>query len=161
MNVSALVVDFAGVILQAKSAVPEVEHLSPRIPVAQSGSSSNGYQVLDHFELNAELLAYLREFNLKWPVILFTDGRLHVLPEIAPELEGIFKRIVAAEDVGYAKTESEAYLGLAYRIGRSPQELLYVDDHHPNLEAAQAAGCAVHRYTGNAGLIQLLAEATR
>ena len=119
-----------------------------------------GYRVLEHFTLNTELLDFLRQFNSHWPVILFSDGGLHALPDIAPKLEGIFQHIITADEMGYKKSQPEAYLGLAYRIGCTPQELLFVDDTAANIAAAKTAGCATHLYSSNSDLINLLKQAT-
>jgi FMN phosphatase YigB (HAD superfamily) len=154
MNVSALVIDFSRVLIFASA---EVESLNLH---HQELAAVAGYRVLDHFRLNNELLDYLRIFDAKWPVVLFTSGRLHALPEIAPRIEGIFKRIMTVEDLGYEKNQPEAYLALAYRIGRTPQELLFVDDQQRNLEAAKVAGYMTHQYSTNSELIKLLEAAT-
>lgn len=161
MNISALVIDFMGVLLQVRTDVPNVEHFSPyNKTAAVPGSNPGGYNPLDHYELNLELLAYLRQFNLRWPVILFSSGQVARDPQISPQLEGIFKRIITTNDIHFEKTESEAYLAVAYHIGRTPQELLFVDDSLSNLAAAKTAGCVTHQYTGNEELIKLLGQAT-
>jgi HAD superfamily hydrolase (TIGR01549 family) len=155
MDVSALVIDFSRVLIFAKTdvTVPSLNRHHQEL------AETPGYRVLEHFELNTQLLNYLREFNTHWPVILFTDGKLHSLPDIATHLDGIFKRMIMAEDLGYTKKQTEAYLALAYRIGRAPEQLLIVDDTLANIEAAKAAGCVTHQYVGNIDLISLLDKA--
>ena len=117
-----------------------------------------GYRVLDHFQLNIELLVYLRELGKRLPIYLFSDGRLHALPDISPSLDGIFKKIMTAKEVGYKKSETEAFLGLAYRLGYAPQELLFVDDQTSNIAAAKSAGYATHQYIANTELIDFLRD---
>ena len=154
MNVKALVLDFSRVLIFAQADVPSLNSHHDALELQP------GYRVLEHFRLNTELLEYLRELSKRLPLYLFSDGRLHTLPEITPALAGIFKKIVTAKEVGYKKNQAEAFLALAYRLGYAPQELLFVDDQPSNVEAAKAAGCATHQYTGNADLIDFLNRAS-
>jgi len=148
MNIKAIVCDFSRVLIFAKADVPSLNRHHTEL------SAAPGYRVLEHFTLNTELLDYLR--GLKAVLYLLTDGRLHALPEIEAQLAGVFRAIVTAEELGYQKSQSEAYLALAYRFGYAPGELLFIDDQQRNIEAASAAGLHVHRYTGNAELMHFL-----
>lgn len=152
MQLKALVIDFSRVLIFANAAVSSLNHHHDVLELQP------GYRVLDHFQLNIELLDYLRELGKRLPVYLFSDGRLHTLPEISPSLDGIFKKIMTAKEVGYKKSEAEAFLGLAYRLGYAPQELLFVDDQAANIAAAKSAGFAAHRYIANSELIDFLRD---
>ena len=154
MNIKALILDFSRVLIFANADVPSLNRhhndLQAQIP---------GYHVLDHFRLNLELLDYLKQLSVRIPLYIFSDGKLHTLPEIAKPLEGIFKKIVTASEVGYKKSQPEAFLALAYRLGYAPSELLFIDDQATNIFAAKVAGFVTHQYTTNTELIGLLNNA--
>ncbi len=150
MNIAAVVIDFSRVLIFARDDVPSLNRHHEKL------QEQSGYRVLEHFHLNTELLDYLRGLSQRVPIFLFTNGRLHSLPEIAPSLEGIFREIINSDSLGFSKTESEAYLTLSYRIGFAPAQILYIDDAQANIDAAAAAGLTAVRYTGNAGLIAIL-----
>ena len=154
MNIKALILDFSRVLIFANTDVPSLNrhHLALE-------AHDPGYHVLEHFHLNQELLDYLKLLSGRVPLYLFSDGSLHLLPQIAKPLEGIFRIILTAAEVGYRKSQSEAYLALAYRLGFAPAELLYIDDDRANIEAAKSAGFVTHRYTTNTELIALLNSA--
>jgi HAD superfamily hydrolase (TIGR01509 family) len=146
----ALVIDFSRVLIFARADVPSLGRHHDQL------SPTPGYRPLEHFSLNTELLTFLHDLNASVPVYLFTDGRLHTVPEISPALEGVFRSIIKVEDLGYKKSQAEAYLTLAYRLGFAPADALFVDDKPANIEAAIAAGYAVRLYVSNDDLVRYI-----
>lgn len=154
MNISALVIDFSRVLIFANADVPSLNRHHDTL------ETQAGYRVLEHFRLNTELLEFLRLISKQVPLYLFTDGHLHTLPDIAPSLQGIFREQLTAESFGYKKTQAEAYLALAYKLGYAPAAILFIDDTPANLTAAQAAGLHTYQYQTNPDLISVLSRAT-
>ncbi len=154
MNITALVIDFSRVLIFAGDTVESLNQHHAKL-----AETEPGYRVLEHFQLNTELLGHLRRLSSRVPIYLFTDGKLHKLPEIAPALEGIFKAIYQAEDFGYKKNQPEAYLALSYRLGIPAASILFIDDTPANVAAAASAGFVTYRYESNAATIALLERA--
>ena len=59
-----------------------------------------------------------------------------------------FRSGVFSSDVGHNKPSREIFEIAAARFGHAPGELLFLDDHGPNIEAAQALGWQGHVFTG-------------
>lgn len=154
MDTSALVIDFSRVLIFANADVASLNHHHAQL------ETQPGYNVLDHFRLNTELLEYLRRLSKRVPIYMFSDGKLHALPEIAPSLKGIFHTIYTAEEVGYKKNQPEAYIELAYRIGLTPPQLLFIDDSPSNIAAATSAGLRAIQYVDNSQIIGQLNDAS-
>lgn len=154
MNISALVIDFSRVLIFANADVASLNKHHAEL------EAHLGYRVLEHFQLNTELLEYLRKLSKQVPIYLFSDGKLHTLPDIAPSLTGIFRTTYTAEEVGYKKNQPEAYLELAYRIGLTPPQLLFIDDNPSNIAAAASAGFQVIQYIDNDQIIGRLKSAS-
>jgi HAD superfamily hydrolase (TIGR01509 family) len=148
-----LIIDFSRVLVFARTEVPNLEHLHAEL------AAQPGYRPGEHFQLNIELLSYLRKFSTRWPLYLFTDGHLHTLPEFEPVLKGIFRTVVTAEELGFKKTEPEAYMALAYHLGYAPSSLVFIDAKSANITAAAAAGLITHLYHDNTELITFLDRA--
>ena len=51
-----------------------------------------------------------------------------------------FDHIVCSAEVGYAKPEPEIYALACQGLGMQPEACVFVDDHEPNVMAAEAAG---------------------
>lgn len=154
MTIKALVMDFSRVLIFANTDVP-TESLGSRHATL---AVTPGYRVLEHFTLNAELLAFLRVLSSRAPIYLLTSGHLHALPDITPSLAGIFAGIFTTEEIGYPKSRPEAFIELALRTGLTPPDLLVIDDQPGNIAAARQAGCVAYQYTDNQSLITALTQ---
>ncbi len=62
-------------------------------------------------------------------------------------IHDLFDDIVCSAEVGMAKPEPSIYALACERLGLSPEACVFVDDHEPNVRAAEAAGLAavLHR----------------
>jgi FMN phosphatase YigB (HAD superfamily) len=149
--VKTLVIDFSRVLL-----FPVAAGVDSLNALHRELSADPHYQALDHFTLNLELLGYLKHLRSITPIYLFTDGKLHQLPEIVPYLEGIFKAVYSVESLGISKKQPEAYKGLAIRIGIDPSEIVFVDDKATNVKAARQAGAKSLLYTSNNDIMREL-----
>jgi epoxide hydrolase-like predicted phosphatase len=55
-------------------------------------------------------------------------------------LDGMFDSLVISGEVGVRKPDPEAYLLAAEKIGRAPEECVFVDDFEENVRGAEAIG---------------------
>jgi putative hydrolase of the HAD superfamily len=69
-----------------------------------------------------------------------------------------FRDGVFSARVGHNKPEREIFDIAAQRFGTPPQELFFLDDHLPNVEAAQALGWHALQFTSAAQAEQVLRE---
>ncbi len=109
-------------------------------------SSQADYVFLDHFELDNGLLSYLETIKDKYELYIFTSGSIQNAPEIKPRIDQIFKRIFSSEEIGLSKKDPEAYEYISSQIGKTPDEVLFVDDSEANIEAAKQARMNVVLY---------------
>ncbi len=103
-------------------------------------SLREGYNFLDHFELDEHLLGYLKSVKSKYKLYIFTSGSVQNAPEIKPRLDEIFDKIFSAEEIGLAKNDPKAYEYIAEAIGLTPDEVLFTDDTEENIKAAKSIG---------------------
>ena len=59
---------------------------------------------------------------------------------------GEFDQCIVSGHVGVVKPDRRIYEILFERVGRSPSELLFIDDSLPNVRASEAAGMAAIHY---------------
>jgi HAD superfamily hydrolase (TIGR01509 family) len=152
--VKALIIDFSRVLIFAKD--PGVESLN-RYHREHVGTP--GYDFYEHFDLNRELLEFLAGLKDRVPMYIFTDGKLHVLPEVAMYLRDTFRGAKTVESMGVSKKDPEVYRKFVAGLGLAPGEVVFVDDKMAHVAAAQAAGLRGVQYRDNAQVMQELAEA--
>jgi HAD superfamily hydrolase (TIGR01509 family) len=70
---------------------------------------------------------------------------------MSPAFDRLQARVVSGEDK-VAKPREDAFQLICQRLGRSPGELLFVDDHHVNIDAAHALGFHTHLFADPAEL---------
>ena len=97
------------------------------------------YNFLDYFSLDKSTLNYLSSIKGKYDLYIFTSGSIQNDPAIKPELENVFKKIYSAEKIGLSKKDPKSYEFIAKDIGRTPDEILYIDDSEVNIKAAKMA----------------------
>jgi HAD superfamily hydrolase (TIGR01549 family) len=116
---------------------------------------TDNYHFLDHFEFDEVLLDYLAENKSLFDLCVFTTGVIQEMPEVKARLGNIFKKIFTVKEVGFDKTDPQAYKKIAGEIGPKPEQILFIDDNIENLEAAKSAGLKTIRYVSTE---QLLSE---
>ena len=114
----------------------------------------SNYDILKYFELNDELLTYLAKSKGKVDLYVFTTGVIQNSPKIKNRLNKTFAGVFAAEDLGLDKKDPESYLSIAKKIGKSPTEILFVDDTIENVKAAKKAGFSVIHFETNAQFLK-------
>src|SRR3989344_5762920 len=73
-------------------------------------SKKLGYDVLENFEFNEELLNYLDRIKKKVDLYVFTTGIIQNSPKIKSRLDKTFRDVFAAEELGLNKKDPKSYL---------------------------------------------------
>jgi epoxide hydrolase-like predicted phosphatase len=72
---------------------------------------------------------------------LLTNSFAEFQPTLRQQLDfDLFDVFVDSSDVGHRKPEPEVYAIVTERLGVPPEQIIYLDDFHANIEGAQAAG---------------------
>jgi len=74
-------------------------------------------------------------------------------------LKDRFDAIHYAADLGHAKPADSFYAAIEARTGFAPEDLFFIDDRSPNVQAAQARGWKAALWTGRERLADLMARA--
>ena len=141
--VNTLLFDFSRVILFPK----DKAYIGDLNPLHAELRKNTGYRFLDYFELNTDLMRFLREIKSKYELYIFTSGSIQDAPEIQPELRGIFAKVYSAERIGYSKRDPASYKFIAGDLHKKPDEILFVDDAATNIQAAKTAGLETLLFT--------------
>ena len=99
--VNTLLFDFSRVILFPK----DKAYIGDLNPLHAELRKNPGYRFLDYFELNIDLMRFLREIKSKYELYIFTSGSIQDAPEIQPEIREVFAKVYSAERIGYSKRE--------------------------------------------------------
>ncbi len=110
------------------------------------------YPFLEHFELNNELLKYIKSLKGRFQLHIFTSGTIQDAPEISGELK-FFDGIYSAEKLGIEKTDPMSYEQISEKLGLKTSEILLIDDRQENLTAARRAGMQTHLFKTNKALV--------
>lgn len=113
------------------------------------------FHFFDHFELNFELLEFLKGMKNKIPIYMFTKEIIQESPEIKEQVSEVFSGIFSAMKMGILKADPESYKLIAGQLNLAPPEIFYTDDKEENIEAAKSAGCKAIRYENN---LQIISE---
>jgi HAD superfamily hydrolase (TIGR01509 family) len=122
----------------------------------QKLKTNPSFSFLDHFQLNNELLDYIKKLKDSCDIFMFTSEDIQNSPEIRSTLDDVFIRIFSAKQLGYDKTNPEAYVLIAKEINKSRQEIIFIDDNKDNIDAAQKAGLRAIQYFSNEQIINEL-----
>ena len=117
-----------------------------------------GYNPLDHFEFNTELLDYLKGIKDNVGLYIFTSETIQDDPALVPTYRSIFKEVFSAAKLGFTKKQPEAYRAVAELIGVAPADIIFVDDKKELVEASIAAGMQGIVYESNEQLLNKLKE---
>lgn len=79
-------------------------------------------------------------------VLLTDNGPLFkaALPQLLPPLQGLFGRenLFFSCDLGHLKSEPASFVALLQRLGYTPAQTAFLDDHPANVETARRLGIA-------------------
>lgn len=108
-----------------------------------SGKSFNFY---DYYAFNQPLLTYYKSLSDRYSLNIFTMSHIQNDPQSKEVISEIFNHIYSAEDLGISKTDPSAYRLVAEKLGKNPEEIVFIDDQLKNVEAAQKAGMSAIQY---------------
>lgn len=150
--IKTLLFDFSGVILNPPQestveGVPEIhKEIFPKDP----------YYFANHFELNDELLNFLKTQKEKFNLCIFTSMMLKEEPELRKRIDPIFSKIFSAAELQISKSDNKSYEIILKDLGNNPEEVLFVDDAVENIEAAKSLGIKTLFYKNNSEVIDLI-----
>jgi len=153
--INTLIFDFSRVLLFAKDRGYK-EDLNPLHKKLLAENPN--YAFLDYFELNEELLAYLKTIKHKFEIYIFTSGSIQNAIEIKDRIAQVFKAVLSAEEMGVSKKDPQAYKVLTQKLDKSPQEVIFIDDSLTNIQGASEAGLNVFQYLDNESVIRKINE---
>lgn len=114
------------------------------------------YYLFNYFELNEELLKFVKSLMGKYKLCIFTTDIIQNDPLIREKIDPIFSRIYSANELGISKKDPGSYKFIAKDMKVLPGEIFFTDDTENNIEAANTAGVKTHLYISNKDLIQFL-----
>lgn len=114
------------------------------------------YSFFDHFEFNDEVLNLYKTLRKKYSVNVFTSGTIQNRSEIRKVIDPIFENVFTAKDYNLDKKQPESYLFIAKKLGKRPQEILFIDDQIDNINAAKKAGLNTILFTDYKNLVLAL-----
>lgn len=101
--------------------------------------------------LNAPLLALVRSLRPRYQTAIISNAMDDLLPTLtdAYPMVDAFDLIVGSAYEGVMKPAPEIFLRTLTRLGRQPEEAIFIDDFAHNVAGAQAVGmAAIHYYPG-------------
>lgn len=142
--IEAMILDFSNVLIFARDRGyrGKLNALHKKL----SGNSS--YNVFEYFELNHELLNFLLELKKRYSLalFLFTDGKMHLIPEVRAKLTPVFDSLHGSSELGYKKDDALAYQALIALLKLNPSATVFIDDKAENIEAAKRAELVAIQY---------------
>jgi len=118
--------------------------------------NNESFYVFNYFELNQELLEFLKTLKEKYQLCIFTTDIIQNDPLIREKIDPIFYKIYSANELGITKRDPESYNFIAQDLGVSTGEIFFTDDTPGNIEAAKEAGIKTHLFVSNPELINTL-----
>jgi putative hydrolase of the HAD superfamily len=96
----------------------------------------------------AEDIELVRALRAGWRLAIVSNADPTLRARLSDGLGivDLFDDIVCSAEVGCAKPEAEIYALASRRLGVPPAACVFVDDHEPNVRAAEAAGMRGVRY---------------
>jgi len=99
--------------------------------------------------LNQGLLSWYKQLSQKYILALFTNAISFRFPPIKLQLDDIFSHYYLSSEIGFSKSDSEAYTWIANDLKIEPSEMVFIDDTKKNIDAAQQAGLRAFLYSSN------------
>src|SRR5579862_9428561 len=119
--IKALITDFSRVLLFPK----DKNYKGSLNALHKEFSIQQEYKLVDHFELNNELLHYYKSLGDKVELYLFTSEIIQDAPELQPFLQPAFKGVYSALKMGVDKKDENAYRQVVSLVGFAPDEIIY------------------------------------
>jgi len=150
--IKVLLFDFARVLL-----FPKDENYSGKLnDLYKTVKDEKHFNFEDVFYFNEELLDYLRTVKDKYKLVMFTSETIQDDLAVVEKLDGIFENIFSAKEMGFTKTDPEAYRFIVSNLQCNPNEILFIDDNVENVNSAKITGMKTYLFTDNVCLIKTI-----
>jgi HAD superfamily hydrolase (TIGR01509 family) len=107
--------------------------------------------------LNQELLTFLRPLKERYQLGVYTNSfDLLNTPSCHSAISSLFHKIFFAKQLNLPKSQPESYFKIAKELKVKPEEIVFVDDTHYNVIAAEQAGVTAFFYQSNHELFEHL-----
>jgi HAD superfamily hydrolase (TIGR01509 family) len=146
--VKALITDFSRVLLFPK----DKNYKGSLNALHKELSNQQGYNILDYFEVNTELLDYYKSIRDKVALYIFTSETIQDSPELQPFIQHVFSAVYSALKMGVSKKDEDTYRKLSSLIGFPADEIVYIDDSGVNVNAAKKVSLQTILYKDNKSL---------
>lgn len=104
--------------------------------------------------LNTDLLNFIQNsLLLRYQLVVVTASSTWQSPEIRPVLEKIFAEIITTTQLGFAKSQPEAFRALARQLDVPVNNLILIDDMPANINAITQAGGTGILFRDNSQLV--------
>jgi len=106
-----------------------------------------------HFQnwyiLDENILNYIRQLKEKYEIILHSDNFEIISKGLKKnsKLINLFDKMIFSNDIGYNKTQKEAFEYTLNKINKSPNECIFTDDKERNLITPNELGIHTILYT--------------
>lgn len=150
--IRALLFDFSRVLLHPKNS----SYKGALNDLHKQLSIDPNYRIFDHFQLNDELLEYLKRFSMKFNFYILTTDVIQDDPDIRKIIEPFFKRIYSANKLGLSKKDPEIYKYILKDLRLRADEVLFIDDTINNIAVAKEVGLKTINFISNQDLFSKL-----
>ena len=116
------------------------------------------YHFFDYFIFNEELLNYFKSLKPRYSLHIFTTGTVQNHPDSRKVIDPIFETIFSAEEYSLHKNAPHAYIFIARKLNKTPEEIFFIDDKRQNVEAALKTRLTAVQYKNNGSLLASLRE---
>lgn len=117
---------------------------------------NESFYVFHYFELNEQILEFLKTIKGKFKLCIFTTDIIQDDPLIREKIDPLFEKIYSASKLNITKKVKESYEFIAKDLSVLPEEILFIDDTFSNIEPAESAGFKTHHYKTNGELLEFL-----
>jgi FMN phosphatase YigB (HAD superfamily) len=152
--IKCIVSDFSWVLLFPKDPQYQGRLNSLHVELLAGGD----YDFWSYFKLNDELLEYYKTLIDQYSLYIFTAEYIQEYPPVKEIISKVFQKVYIAAEMGTTKSNVKAYENLTARLGVAPDEILFIDDHQENVDAAAQAGWQTILFENTAKTIAAVKE---
>jgi len=150
--IKILLFDFSRVLL-----FPKDKNYSGKLnDLYKSVKNKSSFEFEDYFCFNEELINYLKSIKGKFKLVMFTSEIIQNDPVVVKRLDGIFNEIISGKEIGFSKSDPEAFRFIANKLGCKLNEILFIDDWEANVKCAEGVGVKTHLFRDTNELIKFL-----
>jgi epoxide hydrolase-like predicted phosphatase len=95
-------------------------------------------------EMDMALVAYIRQLKSRYQTAVISNYASNLRPELTHQfaIADAFDEIIISCEEGITKPDPKIFHRALARLGRKPEEAVFVDDFAHNVKAAEAVGMA-------------------